>query len=299
MSRTLENVTALVTGASSGIGRATAAILARSKARVALVARRQSVLEQLAMECGSHASAYPCDMTDDAQLERLATRIQTDFAGIDILIHSSGIVKLGKTETSPVADLDAQYAANVRGPYILTQLLLPLLRAASGQIVFVNSSITRANNTAGRGSYAATHQAVHSIANALRDEVNEAGVRVTTIFPGTTATQRQIDLHEIPASDMIQIECCNQRTSLKRYYSRSPLAERQKLPICTCGPCSSLWPKRRHAALQLMRSTNPQEISWRTQLTRSQLDPRRVMWTIVRFCTRAPLVPRHSPSSNT
>ena len=197
MSRTLENATALVTGATSGIGRATASILARSKARVALVARRQSVLEELAMECGSLASAYPCDMTDDAQLERLATRIQTDFAEIDILIHSSGIIKLGKTETSPVADLDAQYAANVRGPYILTQLLLPRLRAVSGQIVFVNSSITRANNTAGRGSYAATQQAVHSIANALRDEVNEAGVRVTTIFPGTTATQRQIDLHEI------------------------------------------------------------------------------------------------------
>jgi NADP-dependent 3-hydroxy acid dehydrogenase YdfG len=72
-----------------------------------------------------------------------------------------------------------------------------VLRAASGQIVFVNSSITRASNTDGRGSYAATQHAAHSIANTLRDEVNEAGVRVTAIFPGTTATQRQIDLHEI------------------------------------------------------------------------------------------------------
>jgi NADP-dependent 3-hydroxy acid dehydrogenase YdfG len=197
MSRSLENMTALVTGASSGIGRATAAILARSNARVVLVGRRKSVLEELALECGSLASAYPCDMTDDAQLKRLATRIQADCARIDILVHSSGIIKMGRTETSPVADFDAQYAANVRGPYILTQLFLPFLRAVSGQIVFVNSSITRANNTDGRGSYAATQQAVHSIANALRDEVNEAGVRVTTIFPGTTATQRQVNLHEI------------------------------------------------------------------------------------------------------
>src|ERR1700750_929381 len=114
MARTLENATVLVTGASSGIGRATASILARSKARVALVGRRQSVLEELAIECGSLASAYPCDMTDDGQLKRLAARIQADFVGVDILIHSSGIIKLGKTETSPVADLDAQYAANVR-----------------------------------------------------------------------------------------------------------------------------------------------------------------------------------------
>lgn len=197
MSISLENATALVTGASSGIGRATAKILARAKARVALVGRRQSILEELATECGSLVSAYPCDMTDDAQLNELAGRIRSDFSGIDILVHSSGIIKLGTTETSPVSDFDSQYAANVRAPYILTQLLLPLLRETSGQIVVVNSSITRAHNTAGRGSYAATQHAMHAMTNALRDEVNEFGVRVTTIFPGTTATQRQMDLHAI------------------------------------------------------------------------------------------------------
>jgi NADP-dependent 3-hydroxy acid dehydrogenase YdfG len=197
MSRSLQNMTALVTGASSGIGRATASILARSRARVALVGRRQSVLEDLAMKCGPLTSAYPCDLTDDAQIKRLVTRIHADFARIDILVHSSGIIKLGRTETSSVTDFEAQYAANVRGPYILTQLLLPSLRSASGQIVFVNSSITRASNTDGRGAYAATQHAMGAIANALRDEVNGAGVRVTTIFPGSTATQRQVNLHEI------------------------------------------------------------------------------------------------------
>lgn len=197
MSRSLENATALVTGASSGIGRATAKILARAKARVALVGRRQSILEDLAEECGPLAAPYPCDMTDDAQLTKLVGRIRTDFSRIDILVHSSGIIKLGTTETSPVGDFDSQYAANVRAPYALTQLLLPLLRETSGQIVVVNSSITRAHNTAGRGSYAATQHAVHAMTNALRDEVNEFGVRVTSIFPGTTATQRQMDLHAI------------------------------------------------------------------------------------------------------
>ena len=197
MSKSLENMTAVVTGASSGIGRATASLLARSKARVLLVARRQSILEELASECGSRASAHSCDMTDDAQLKMLVTNMQANFSRIDILVHSSGIIHLGRTETAPVADFDAQYAANVRGPYVLTQLLLPLLRAACGQIVFVNSLITRASDLANRGSYAATQQAVLSVANALRDEVNEAGVRVTTVYPGTTATQRQVNLHEI------------------------------------------------------------------------------------------------------
>lgn len=197
MSGSLENATAVVTGASSGIGRATAKLLARSKIKVALVGRRQLRLEELAEECGSLASAYPCDMTDDAQLKELADRMRADFSRIDVLVHSSGIIKLGTTETSPVADFDSQYAANVRGPYILTQLLLPLLREASGQIIVVNSSITRAHNTAGRGSYAATQHAVQAMTNALRDEVNEFGVRVTSIFPGTTATQRQMDIHAI------------------------------------------------------------------------------------------------------
>lgn len=197
MSRFLENTTALVTGASSGIGRATAKLLAHSKVKVALVGRRQSLLEDLAAECGPRVSAYPCDMTDDAQLKELADRIRVDLSRIDILVHSSGIIKLGTTETSPVSDFDSQYAANVRAPYTLTQLLLPLLREASGQIIVVNSSITRAHNTAGRGTYAATQHAVHAMTNALRDEVNEFGVRVTSIFPGTTATQRQMDLHAI------------------------------------------------------------------------------------------------------
>lgn len=197
MSRTLENATALVTGASSGIGRATAKMLARSNVKVALVGRRRPLLEDLATECGPFASAYPCDMTDDAQLKGLANRIRADFPRVDIVVHSSGIIKLGVTEMSSVTDFDSQYAANVRGPYILTQLLLPLLREASGQIIVVNSSITRAHNTAGRGTYAATQHAVHAMTNALRDEVNEFGVRVTTILPGTTATQRQMDLHAI------------------------------------------------------------------------------------------------------
>jgi NAD(P)-dependent dehydrogenase (short-subunit alcohol dehydrogenase family) len=194
MSSSLENMTALVIGASSGIGRATALALAKHKARVALVARRQSILDDLVTKCGPLASAYVCDITDDGKIKEFAAKVQADFAQIDILVHASGIIKLGKTEDASVADFDAQFAANVRGPYLLTQLLLPSLRSASGQIVLVNSSITRASNTDGRGAFAATQHALRSIADTLRDEVNGAGVRVTTVYPGSTATQRQVEL---------------------------------------------------------------------------------------------------------
>src|SRR5260370_34636031 len=98
------------TAARAARGRGTAAVVARSKARVVLIGRRKSVLEELATECGALASAYPCDMTDDVQLKRLAAGIEADFARIDILVHSSGIIKIGRIETSPVADFDAQYA---------------------------------------------------------------------------------------------------------------------------------------------------------------------------------------------
>jgi NADP-dependent 3-hydroxy acid dehydrogenase YdfG len=211
MFRSLENLTAVVTGASSGIGYATSLALARCKARVALVGRRLPILEDLAAKCGPLASAYSCDMTDDGMVVKFAAQLKADFANIDILVHSSGIIKLGRMQTAPVSDFDAQYRANVRGPYLLTQLLLPCLHSTSGRIVFINSSITRARSTEGRGSYAATQQAVRSIANALRDEVNEAGIRVTTIFPGTTATERQVQLHSMSGerydpSRMLQAE---------------------------------------------------------------------------------------------
>jgi NADP-dependent 3-hydroxy acid dehydrogenase YdfG len=197
MLRSLENSTAVVTGASSGIGYATSLALARCKARVALVGRRLPILKDLATKCGPRASAYSCDLTDDEMVAKFAAKLSVDFPSIDILVHSSGTIKLGRIQTSPVSDFDAQYSANVRGPYLLTQSLLPQLQSVSGQVVFINSSITRAANIEGRGSYAATQQAVQSIANALRDEVNAAGIRVTTIFPGTTATERQVQLHRM------------------------------------------------------------------------------------------------------
>lgn len=195
MSRSLENMTAVVTGASSGIGEAIASSLAKNKMRVALVGRRSSILQGLALKCGPLASPYPCDLTDDAQVSTLIHKIQSDMNRIDVLVHSAGMIKLANVEGSSVKDFDAQFAANVRAAYVLVQLMLPRLRDVSGQVVFINSSITRAHKTDGRGAFAATQHALRSFANTLRDEVNADGIRVTTIYPGTTATPRQLELY--------------------------------------------------------------------------------------------------------
>ena len=92
-------------------------------------------------------------------------------------------------------DFDRQYQANLRAPFALTKGLLPSLRRTRGQIVFVSSSaalVARAN----AGQYAATQAGLRALSTSLRDEVNQDGIRVTTVFPGRTATPRQAMIHD-------------------------------------------------------------------------------------------------------
>jgi NADP-dependent 3-hydroxy acid dehydrogenase YdfG len=185
----------VVTGASSGIGLATAIELTRHGARVGFVARRADLLQKLVAECGPLAAAYPADLAREDDIKALAGKIEKNFERLDVLVHSAGMIQTGTLENSSVDILDVQYTANVRAPYVLTKLMLPMLRQAQGQVVFVNSSIVRAFNTASRGQFAATQHALRAIADSLRDEVNGDGIRVTSIFPGTTASPRQERLH--------------------------------------------------------------------------------------------------------
>ena len=97
---------------------------------------------------------------------------------------------MGSHERAPAAHLDHQYRTNVRGPYLLTQALLPLIRARRGQIVFVNSTVGL-EARASVGQYASTQHALRALADALRAEVNADGVRVLSVYLGRTATARQ------------------------------------------------------------------------------------------------------------
>jgi len=94
-------------------------------------------------------------------------------------------------EGARMADLDLQYATNVRVPYAVTQRLLPLLMASRGQVVFINSSVGLTAKRADVGQYAATKHALKAIADSLREEVNPKGIRVLTVYLGRTATPMQ------------------------------------------------------------------------------------------------------------
>jgi NADP-dependent 3-hydroxy acid dehydrogenase YdfG len=197
---TLKEAIAIVTGASSGIGRAIALGLAAEGAKLGLVGRDAAKLEETVLDAKKASSlvrSYSADLTVDENIAQLKTRIQADFGNaIDILVHCAGAYVPGKLETAKIADFDLQYRANVRAPYLLTQTLLPMVLSQQGQIVFVNSSVIM--RPAGKvGQFAATQHALKAIADSLREEVNAQEVRILSVYPGRTATPRQASIHEM------------------------------------------------------------------------------------------------------
>lgn len=192
---TLAGRTALVTGASSGIGRAIAVELAARGASLCLIGRRPAALAEIELPLagGARKWIYPVDLASAAQMEELADRLGADRAAPDILVHSAGIIALGALEDAGIEEFDRQLNVNVKAPYLLTRMLLGGLKQRRGQIIFINSS-AGVNAVAGSGQYSATKHALRALADSLRAEVN-GQVRVTSVFTGTTATPMQRALH--------------------------------------------------------------------------------------------------------
>ena len=193
---------AIVTGGSSGIGAATARELGRAGFRVGVVARSEDDLERIAHEirdAGGDATPYPVDLTDDAELTTFVDALAPGLP-LTALVHSAGMVSLGSVAEADVADLDAQYRLNVRAPWLLTQKLLPRLRAARGHLVFINSG-AGLSAKADWSQYAASKFALRAIADSLRGEESSHGIRVTSVYPGRVAgpMQRRVrDMEDEP-----------------------------------------------------------------------------------------------------
>lgn len=184
---------ALVVGATSDIGRAIALRLAADGAHLCLLGRDAGALEELATAARGLTEkvfAYTADLTCDASIHEAIARLGCDVGAVDILVLTAGAFAMETHERAPIADLDRQYRTNVRGPYLLVQGVLPLLRACRGQVVFLNSTVGL-EARAGVGQYASTQHALRAVADALRAEVNPDGVRVLNIYLGRTATARQ------------------------------------------------------------------------------------------------------------
>ena len=189
--------TAVVTGASSGVGRAVALALARQGADIWAVARdpdRVAETARAAAAAGVSVESRVADLSVDAEVDGVGAAILAGVARLDLLVHSAGVHVAGGVAATSADALDAQYRVNLRAPFVLTRVLLPALAAARGTIVFVNSTAgLRGNGSA--SAYAATKGGLRALADSLRDEVNPLGVRVLSLFPGRMATPLQERLH--------------------------------------------------------------------------------------------------------
>lgn len=186
----------MVTGASSGIGRAIALGLARGGARLFLLGRNAERLEEtalLARPLAAEVDWRSVDLTQDDAVRGLERELRAAAVRIDILVHSAGIIRLGPPSRMPLEDFDLQFQVNVRAPLHLTQMLLPLMASPGGQLVFINSSAA-AHPGVSNGVYAATKSALKAITDSLRQETASRGLRILSIFPGRTASamQRQV-----------------------------------------------------------------------------------------------------------
>ncbi len=198
MAATLEGTVALVTGASSGIGEATALSLAADGAAVAVAARRLERLEDLARrieKAGGQALVLETDVTDESQARAMVERTVNELGRLDTLVNNAGVMLLGPILDAPTEEWRRMVHLNLLGLLYCTHAALPhLLRAADtgprnvADVVNVSSVAGRVARL-GSGVYNATKWGVGAFSESLRQEVTERHVRVTLVEPGATLTE--------------------------------------------------------------------------------------------------------------
>lgn len=176
---------ALVTGCSTGIGRATALQLAAAGVTTVATARRVATLHELA---AAGCSVLELDVTDDASRRSCVAAVTAAHGAVDVLVNNAGYAEMGPVEQVPLDSWRRQLETNVLGPVALAQLVLPGMRAAGrGRIVNV-SSMGGEVTFPGGGAYHASKYALEAVSDALRVEVRPFGIRVVVVQPGPVAT---------------------------------------------------------------------------------------------------------------
>ncbi|MEH2047892.1 SDR family NAD(P)-dependent oxidoreductase [Nostoc sp.] len=192
MAGKLDAKVAIITGASSGIGAATAIALAEEGAHVAIAARRIERLNEIAQKIeavGGKALPIVTDVSDETQVNSLVQKVNTTLGRIDILVNNAGVGGLGTIEDGDSAEWRRQFDLNVLGLLYATHAVLPIFKAQGVGHVVNLSSVAGRITRAGMGVYSATKWGVNAISEALRQEVHKDNIRVTIIEPGLVATE--------------------------------------------------------------------------------------------------------------
>ena len=194
MAGSLEGRRALITGASSGIGEATALAMAGEGASVALGARRKDRLDELAARIesdGGTALAIEADVGEEEQARALVETAHSELGGLDALVNNAGVMLLGPLQGADPAEWRRMIDVNLLGLLYCTHYALPLIRDGGGGDVVNVSSVAGRRATLGAGVYNMTKWGVVGFSEALRQEALHIGVRVTCVEPGFVETELQ------------------------------------------------------------------------------------------------------------
>jgi len=189
--RALEGRVALVTGASSGLGRATAIALARAGADVALVARSEDELEgteQEVSKAGRRALVLPTDLADADETAAAVERAVGEFGRVDVLVNAAGTDVPGTVEDLDVGGWDRTLSVNLRAPFLLSKAAFPHMREAGGGTIVNVSSVAGKKGWANASAYCASKFGLTGLTEALADEGRVHGIRAIVLYPGAMAT---------------------------------------------------------------------------------------------------------------
>src|SRR5918999_1736820 len=182
---------AAITGASSGIGEATALALSAAGAAVALGARRRDRLEELAGRIDGPCSVHGMDVTDEDQARGFVEAAHREHGGLHLLVNNAGVMLLGPVDGAPTEEWRQMLEVNLWGLLVCTHAALPLIAGSGGGDIVNLSSVAGRRAEAGAAVYNMTKFGVHAFSEALRQEALHAGIRVTVVAPGFVETELQ------------------------------------------------------------------------------------------------------------
>jgi NADP-dependent 3-hydroxy acid dehydrogenase YdfG len=188
----LSGKVAAITGATSGIGEATAVALAGAGAAVALAGRREDRLSELAKRIaadGGRAEAIPTDVADEDQARAFVEGAASRLGGLDVLVNNAGVMLLGPVTGADTDEWRTMISVNLLGLLYCTHAALPLLAERGGGTIVNVSSVAGRHANLGSAVYSMTKFGVHAFSEALRQEALHAGVRVVIVAPGMVTTE--------------------------------------------------------------------------------------------------------------
>jgi NAD(P)-dependent dehydrogenase (short-subunit alcohol dehydrogenase family) len=217
----LEGRTALVTGASRGIGAATARALDRAGARLALVARTEAALKALAHELHHEALVVQADLSEPTAPSEVARKVLVAFGAVDILVNNAAAAARLPTVDTDIRVIDELLAVNVRAPLLLVAALVPSMVAhGRGSIINV-SSVSGLVGTPNRAAYAASKGALDAATRSLAVELGPSGIRVNAVAPGVVDTALWARNKAIPGV----VEAIEAQTALRRWATPEDIAD--------------------------------------------------------------------------